>query len=145
MINDYLNNFSGKRIIIGGDFNTNTLVDSKQTTHLLNLMLEYNFKQHINEPTRINKNGSTCLDLIFTNFSSGFKTQVRDEGFSDHRCTILKLALQKNENHKHILWYQTKRIFSPKNIDAFKLALQQVNWSRYILLNQSVKSKLQLV
>lgn len=70
-------------------------------------MLESNFKQHIKEPTYISKNGSTCLDLVFTT------TTVRDFGFSDHKCAMVQLQNIPKETSLNF-WYNTKRIYKNK-------------------------------
>lgn len=53
-----------KFIILGGDFNVDYLVNTKHKRQLSNLMVSYNYRQHVKEPTRITENTSTCLDLI---------------------------------------------------------------------------------
>lgn len=84
-------------------------------------MLESNFKQFI---SYISKTRSTCLDLIFTNFSQNLTTTVQDFGFSDHKCTILKLHNVPAEGQK--FWYSTKRIYNDKCINKFKQQLQNI-------------------
>lgn len=138
---DYIQmKFYKKKIIIGGDFNTNILQNTKESKSLLNLMLEYNFQQHIKVPTRITKNSSTCLDLIFTNFINNVSSSVQEFGFSDHNGTIVHLentnVLQINS--KSTFWYIHKRIYNNKNINKFKTNLQKIDWEKYILQNKNI-------
>lgn len=132
-------NFNKKKIIMGGDFNVNVLANSKESKRLLNLFLEYNFKQQIKEPTRVTKTSSTCLDLIFTNFSGNATYSVQDFGFSDHKCSIMHLTdITTQIQNKPNFWYITKRNFSIKNMNKFKTQLQKIEWLKYISMNNTV-------
>ncbi|XP_063395759.1 uncharacterized protein LOC134680582 [Cydia fagiglandana] len=132
------NKCTNKKIIIGGDFNVNVLIKSQQSSNLLNLMLEYNLKQYVREPTRVNKNSATCLDLIFTNFTKNFTTSVTELGFSDHKCVTINIEDLNQQRQKTTFWYQTKRVYNSKNIQTFKQELQKINWDAYISPHQNV-------
>ena len=58
-----------KEIILVGDFNAD-LSNSKitaQTKALIDITNEFQFKQFINEPTRITESTSSTIDLAFSN------------------------------------------------------------------------------
>ena len=42
--------------------------------HLKSLMESFNFKSYQNEPTRLTKTSSTCIDVVFSNTSSLIET-----------------------------------------------------------------------
>ncbi|VVD00460.1 unnamed protein product [Leptidea sinapis] len=108
--------------------------NSNKSNTLINLMLKYNFLQHINQPNRVTKTSSTCLDLIFTNFKDEHQIYVHDYGFSDHKGTIYqKKGLKYNETNKIII---RKRIYNENNINLFKSELDYKKYNK--LLKQAV-------
>ena len=56
-------------IYILGDFNRNILSNTPEvhTTHLLDLMVDYQLAQLIKEPTRVNAESKTLIDVFITN------------------------------------------------------------------------------
>ena len=56
-------------IYILGDFNRNILSKTPEvhTTHLLDLMVDYQLAQLIKEPTRVNAESKTLIDVFITN------------------------------------------------------------------------------
>lgn len=128
---DYLNKKDSRlNIVIGGDFNINVLDSNLKTNQFLDLMLEFNFVQHIKVPTRVTQTTSTCLDLIFTNSNIRSHTTVEELGFSDHSGTILKLAVPRHA--RQIAWCVEKRLFNSKNTQCFKSKLKETNWNDII-------------
>lgn len=130
--------YNSLKIVIGGDFNVNILGNDQQTSRLLNQMLEFNFRNHINQATRVTRSTSTCLDLIFTNFSENlFTTQVYDYGFSDHKSTIIKIT-------KHLsirkTWTLKKRHFNKQNILLFQNELKKIDWSTIIKSEKNINT-----
>lgn len=115
-----------KNIIIGGDFNIDMLSNKKIATEFKNILLTYNFVQQVKTPTRICKTTSTCIDLVFTNFSYS-KSDVHEFGLSDHHGIIVTLETDHlfPTNRPRSL---CKRFFTPRKIDAFRQSLNQINW-----------------
>ena len=75
---DYFKNFemflkeadaSHSEIYILGDLNCNILSNPPEvhTTHLLDLMVDYQLAQLIKEPTRVNTKLQTLIDVFITN------------------------------------------------------------------------------
>lgn len=126
-------------VILGGDFNINILENNSKTSSFLDLMLEYKFKQLIKEPTRISQTTSTCLDLIFTNFSdkNNYAT-VEELGFSDHSATIFHMKIQ-NVIKKQTYWYTQKRFYNTRNVQKFKSELKKQNWAEIITINKNIE------
>lgn len=124
----YINNKHSKsHVIIGGDFNINLIDNNLKTNQFLDLMREHKFTQHIKAPTRVTPTTSTCLDLIFTNFSDySFYTTVDELGLSDHSGTIIHLNLTINSNI--ITWYSKSRKYTLANMKKFKSNISDINW-----------------
>lgn len=129
-----------KSIILGGDFNTDYLpktnLKEKRKRQLSNLMLSFNFKQIVEEPTRVTATTSSCLDIVFSNLKNQtLGTSVQQYGFSDHKSVLL--SLQVNSPGLKYLTVD-KRIFSEKNTLNFKNALQQINWRDVIKPDKNI-------
>lgn len=97
ILNLMTNKYKKFKILIGGDFNVNILVKNRQNNLFLDFFLQYNFNQHIKEPTRVTSTSSTCLDLIFTNFVENCDSNVKDFGFSDHKSVCIKVKNLRGE------------------------------------------------
>ena len=55
-------------------------------------MESFNFKSYQNEPSRLAKTSSTCIDVVFSNTSSLIETvETFRAPFSDHNFVILAL------------------------------------------------------
>lgn len=128
------NNYRHCNVVLGGDFNINVLVNDTQSNDLLNVMLEYNFAQHVRKPTRLTK----CIDLIFTNFQNSIShTDVMDFGFSDHKGAIINLKIS---NVKHVTqWFTEKRLMNAENVTKFKKQLKEINWIECIKPNNNIQ------
>ena len=53
-------------MIVAGDYNINFLIASGELQMLENLMESYGLFKSFNQPSRIGKTSSTCIDNIFT-------------------------------------------------------------------------------
>lgn len=127
-----------KHIVIGGDFNVNMKVKNKQSQDLTNIMHSFNLKQLIRKPTRVTKNTSTCIDLIFTNNTTLVeKSYVEDYGLCDHKAINLKLSSDLHHSKNHML-YKQSRIFTKNKINSFKNALKELDWENIIDTNNKI-------
>lgn len=143
---DYINKkFSKHKIILGGDFNVDMLQKNikndttkrNKSNKLSDLMLQYNLHQQIHSPTRVTKTSSTCLDLVYLNFSdANLQINVQELGLSDHRGTIINLNLSKQNKQK--MWYTEKRQYNKNNIENFKLALESLDWENILKNNKDI-------
>lgn len=123
--------FSKKNVIIGGDLNVDFLSSTRQAKDLLKLFKSYNFYQNVKKPTRICKNSSTCLDIIFTNFDKQrLSIDIKEYGISDHKGVLINL-LQAPPNYNNN-YFTIKRIFNTKTMNAFQNKLLLVNWADVI-------------
>ena len=122
--------------IITGDFNarssswwsndTNTL----EGTNLYSLTSSNNFSQLINEPTHIQRNSSSCIDLIFTDrlnlaVNSGVHASLHPN------CHHQVVHASFNLNNSYPPPYQ-RLIWDYKKADSVKVrkALDLINWER---------------
>ncbi|KAI5632760.1 endonuclease-reverse transcriptase domain-containing protein [Phthorimaea operculella] len=127
-----------KNIILGGDLNVNTLLNTSKARTLTELMQKFNFHQHIKEPTRITATLSSCIDHIYTNFQSKhMKATVEQFGFSDHKGLLLKMPVQKASLRD--VWYISKRQFNDINMEYFRKTLTETNWSEVIETNKNIE------
>lgn len=137
----YLSNkYCKYKIIIGGDFNIDVIKNNPKTSQFLDFMTEFNFKQHIKQPTHITESASTCLDLIFTNFQTrNIITKVEELGFSDHCGTILNLKLPQTASQQ-IQWKVKKRLFNYINTEKFKSELNTIDWNNILTETQNINA-----
>lgn len=130
--------YKSMNIVIGGDFNVNILENNSNSTRLINQMLEYNFRNYINEATRVTNSTSTCLDLIFTNFQKNLlTTQICDYGFSDHKGVILKIIQISNLKIRQT-WTTKKRQFNKQSMNLFQKEINSIDWNKQIDRNKNV-------
>ena len=122
--------------IITGDFNARSSnwwskdIDTPEGLKLFSLTSSNGFSQLINEPTHIQGNSSSCIDLIFTNqenlsVNSGVHTSLHPN--CHHQITHSSFNL----NIYYLPPYQ-RLICDYKKADSIKIrkALDSVNWER---------------
>lgn len=127
---------STKNVVIGGDFNVDFLSNNNEKNRLSNLMLSHNFHQKVRKPTRVTSTSNSCIDLIFTNFSSkSVKVSVEEYGFSDHRGLLFSLPFLKKQIKQ---LSKFKRIFNKSNINKFKNELSTIIWEDVIRPDRSM-------
>ena len=122
--------------IITGDFNarsskwwsndTNTL----EGTNLYSLTSSNNFSQLINEPTHIQRNSSSCIDLIFTDrpnlaVNSGVHASLHPNCHHQVVHTNFNLNISYPSPYQRLIWDYKKE-------DSVKIrkALDLINWER---------------
>ena len=65
-----------------GDFNIDTIVESKEMKDYENLLTAYDYRKQNVLPTRVTPTSATCLDHVITSFS--VSTETNNTSFSDH-------------------------------------------------------------
>lgn len=92
-----------KTSIILGDFNINMVKTNDTYTKKLNQIIQkYNYKQHINEYTRITNRSATIIDLLLTNKNEIDWKIINGNQISDHEIIQVKLN-QMNINNEQII------------------------------------------
>ena len=136
--------------IITGDFNarsskwlsndTNTL----EGTNLYSLTSPNNFSQLINEPTHIQRNSSSCIDLIFTDrpnlaVNSGVHASLHPNCHHQVVHTNFNLNISYPSPYQRLIW-------DYKKTDSVKIrkALDLINWER-LFNNKNINEQVSIL
>ena len=123
------NNYPNAEIIMLGDFNLNVCdKNSEDSRNVRWIEQATGLKQFINGITRYSQRNS-CIDLIFTNMTNNFSTDILDVNISDHQFIHI--------NRKHYTKPKAKLNFlgrSYKNYDkaVFCDRLIQLDWNNLL-------------
>ena len=80
-------------VIFIGDLNHDLLSD--KGTALIDIFSDYNFLNYVNKPTRISKTCSTLIDVLFSNKTNIFSTDVIScPHISDHEAIVSSIKLR---------------------------------------------------
>ena len=118
-----------KEIWILGDFNTDLLKrgDVKSNV-IINFAKKYGLSQLINEVTRPNVHGGTCIDLIMTNCPYVKMHGVYPDMISDH-YTVFAIRKKEHENKRVVCEYV--RDYSKFDHTVFCQSLDNVDWDAF--------------
>lgn len=111
-------------VIIAGDFNVHIHTTDKEWHALNDLMLSFDFRVTIFEPTR----GTQCLDNVFVNFDGWrrYTSGVIDPGLSDHGAVSIQTELLvKAENIR--IPHVSQPLTEAGKVRFFNL-VEQINW-----------------
>ena len=114
-----------------GDCNINILnyESHRLTGDFVDLLSNYSFLPLITRPTRITASSATLIDNIFTNHIENLDHSTQGllvTDVSDH-YPIFHINNRSYIGESDI--YVTKRIFSERNKQAFKIALNELDWN----------------
>ena len=114
-----------------GDCNINILnyESHRLTGDFVDLLSSYSFLPLITRPTRITASSATLIDNIFTNHIENLDHSTQGllvTDVSDH-YPIFHINKRLYTGESDI--YVTKRIFSERNKQAFKIALNELDWN----------------
>lgn len=123
-------------MILGGDFNIDTLVPSKDLSRFQDLILSHDLKYIVNSPTRVTATSSKCLDNFLVCNQSNMCVEIVKPGFSDHYAQVLKLKCVKRKT-KSIFVY--KRYFSDENVKKFHSSLGEEDWVDTLSLSNAAR------
>ena len=116
-------------VYIFGDFNLDILKldENKFISEYIDTLFSHGFLQIITKPTRVSDNSATLIDHILTNsLCEQFDSYILCHHISDHFPIIHFLKLKKNKIKQLKL---KTRNFSQNNVNRFKNALSNYNWS----------------
>ena len=118
ILTQYLDTIRGQKILIGGDFNLNSLGGNIFLDNVCNL---YGLEIKINEITRVTS--GTCIDNYLSNIDGEF--DVSEVCIADHQAIIAKVKIgkfnrSKTETYKY-------RQMKPDNWQCFKGGLNSIS------------------
>lgn len=114
------------RIVMTGDFNTNSL-SANQNQSLLSLLSTFNLKNLVNVPTRIGSTSATILDLVFTNLNDCNEPMVESNTISDHETILFSTGLSNDTLRKKYKYYYYRK-YDQNSINRFVSDLQHEPW-----------------
>lgn len=114
-----------KNVIIAGDFNIDVLKRNKHSIEFENLLLNFDFKLALNEPTRLES--QTCIDNFAHNFNKPCKTTVLEFALSDHTAQLLKFPIKKICAVDR--WRIIRRDYCRENLIKFRNHLSSLTFS----------------
>lgn len=118
-------NKSSKNIVLAGDFNIDILKKNKQSLEFESLLLSYNLKLSIRQPTRLKS--KTCIDNFAHNFDRCRNAIVLELALSDHTAQLLNCPISTTSTRNH--WRTIRRDYSKENIDKFKTYLNGLSFA----------------
>lgn len=113
-----------KKTILCGDFNIDRLSRNARCNEFESLLLTYNLKLTINEPTRLSS--GTCLDNFSHNIR-GCKSIVLELALSDHTAQILKCPVKERCNLRY--WFIERRDYSDENLKKFAEYVSELSFN----------------
>ena len=119
-------------MIMTGDFNADLATPNGKT--LCSFLEQNHLKCHIEEPTRIKMNTSSCLDQIISNIPLYVRqpTVLPPVGSLDH-CPVtadFALHMEKEKCYQRNVWYYDK-----SNYNVFRTELANHNWESCFTTN----------
>lgn len=121
---DKLKSEINKSIVLTGDWNIDTLKDTKTCRELKTLIESYNLDLHITTPTR----RKACLDHFASNIE-GAQGYTLPLSLSDHETAQLLTVPVNGRSKISQHWFKNVRDFHPENINKFKQYLSSYSWS----------------
>ena len=117
-------------LTVVGDFNINYNLRHTQPFKLIkNFERDFNLSQEINTSTRVTKNSSTCIDLVFTNMEYVISKGTIDIHLSDHRPVFIIKKKQKETIKSTEFW---GRSYTKYNKQDFQNDVRNHNgWNEY--------------
>lgn len=134
LLHTYMAKYPKKKIVIAGDFNINTLIDTNNTVRLKEILKTYQLTSHITEPTR----DKSCIDLIISNIEKAVGS-VMPLLLSDHDMAQM---LNFPVSNKHIIPTKViiyKRCYNNEYVNKFRQYLSQISFS-HIECNSNLNS-----
>lgn len=113
-----------KKMIICGDFNIDTLVQSSVSREFVDLLYNYNLKLQFKQPTRLSS--KTCIDNIAHNFKK-CTGSVIEMALSDHSGQLIKCPVDKTCQIKN--WYVVRRNLSREHRALFIKYIKQLTFN----------------
>ena len=130
-----------------GDFNINTLSQSKATTNYLKLIKSFNYHNVIKFPTRITKNSATCIDHLYTNNKNTItKKFILIDNTSDHLpiYAVIKVKFI-SKKYEPIYYRNFSKLNNPKLIEEFATEFQNLYYSFHQNPNNDIHTEFEIL
>lgn len=112
-------------LIIGGDFNINTLIFDRKTELLQNITSSYGMKTTIDVPTRVTETTATCIDNFITDVDKE-NSAVVEPNISDHHAIAITIpVVDKPKIAKKKI---KARSIKESNLQELKIRLKGEKW-----------------
>ena len=132
LFNIYLENMLKNlktEIWILGDINVNYLCRTDENrSQYLRLFKKYGLHQYINEITRPNTKGGTCIDWVISNSVFVKDTGITEDFISDHLATF---AIRKKSKQTTKFVYRTLRDLTYYDSDIFRNLIRTESWELF--------------
>lgn len=125
-----------KAIIISGDFNIDSAVESLDKHKLTSIIESYGLYVTVKDYTRVTPTSNKIYDYIITNISSNHHTKVLQSLISDHKAQIFTLSIPSRKTP-----YILTRLYKEENMNNFIAELNSVDWST-VYNKSSVEDKI---
>lgn len=116
-----------KQIILTGDWNIDTLKQSKVSQELSDILLAYDLDLHIKTPTR----QKSCIDHFASNIKEAIGS-TKAVCLSDHNTAQFLSVPVKFRKLNPKYWFETRRDYSVDNINKFKSTLADYPWENIL-------------
>lgn len=133
----------GGSYLVCGDLNVdilnlkNVVKTRRQADSLLSFLLEFNLKPSILQPTRIDRDASTCIDNIYTDFEN-YSTTVVNTFLSDHSYQIIGLPLERPSTTNDL---KVCRSFNYVCMSEFRYEIGSIDWLKVLGPHKDVNSQ----
>lgn len=125
-----------RNVIIAGDFNIDCLKHNNTLLELECLLLNYNLKLQLKQPTRLAS--GTCIDNFAHNIGKKCKSEVIEFSLSDHTAQLLKFPV--NKIYLINKWKITRRDFNTEHLEKFRNYLKNLSFSEAYESNDANKA-----
>lgn len=114
-----------RKVIVCGDFNIDTLVESAESKEFVSLLQSYHMRPFIREPTRVTYHSQTCLDNIISNIVLN-TPGVMELGLSDHSLQYASLNVLIKRDHQ--VFFKIVRNLKETNLQKLSEQLLKSSW-----------------
>lgn len=119
-------------LILSGDLNVNFLDKCNRSNQILsNLLKSFNFKMHVDQPTRFSALSSSLLDYFCTNFrQNDIQCATINAGLSDHEAVLGLVPYNISSNENTV---RRGRLYTRSNYCKFSLLCRQHDWNHVLV------------
>ncbi|RVE51386.1 hypothetical protein evm_003941 [Chilo suppressalis] len=129
-----------KKNIIAGDINIDVTKNTSIARRFTNLLESYGLHCLIREPTRETRSTSSCIDQFIVTKNVSIEMFIQKNHLSDHHTLIGHIPLVQHKKVRTVPYKIIKRTYNMKNMEAFKIHLKQIDWSKILSTKQDTNT-----